>query len=135
MAMAIFAIGFMAVVTMQTTSVLGNTSAYRKTDMTAIATARMETLLGFDYDDTVLDTGAQTLPVVNDGIDNNYNGLVDDATEAAMDTADPKVRVSWNVVENSPLENTKTVTVTIRYTDRAGNSREVQVQCNKADII
>ena len=134
MALAVFAIGFLAVATMQTTSIQGNTNAYRKTDMTAAATAHIENLLSFEYDDTILAPVANfTVDITADGIDNDYNGTVDDASDSGPGSNN--IRVHRRIIENFPLENTKTIEITIIYTNRSGQTRQIQVQSNLADII
>ena len=85
--MAIFVIGYMAVASMQIMSIKGNTSARKITEAATLATDRLETLIVLPYDN--IDSGG---PV----------------TQGAY-------TVSWQVADDTPLPNTKTITVTVSW--------------------
>ena len=95
--MAIFFIGFLAVGAMQITSVNGNTGAREATEAATRATSQIETLIALPYG-SIVDGG----PV-----------------------ADGAYSVSWEVLPNMPLPNTKTITVTVDWHDRGPRSYEV----------
>jgi len=85
-AMAIFAIGILAVASLQVATINGNSSARKITEAVTLAENRLETMLN--------------LP---------YAGITDgQATEGAYTT-------SWSVAENVVADNTKFLTVTVTH--------------------
>lgn len=85
-AMAIFAIGILAVASLQVATIKGNSSTRKMTDAVTLAENRLETMLN--------------LP---------YAGITDgQATEGAF-------TISWNVAENVVAANTKFLTVTVTH--------------------
>jgi prepilin-type N-terminal cleavage/methylation domain-containing protein len=95
--MAIFLIGFLAVGAMQLSAVNGNTGAREATEAATRATSQLETLIALPYDSIV--TGGP----VTDGA----------------------YTVSWAVDDDTPLPNTKTITVTVDWLDRGARNFEV----------
>ena len=85
--MAIFVIGYLAVASMQIVAIKGDTSARKTTEAATLAADRLETLIVLPFDN-IADGG----PV----------------TEGAY-------TVDWQVADNSPLLNTKTITVTVTW--------------------
>ena len=105
MAMAIFAIGILGVAAMQLTSVKGNTSAATLTANTFVGEDRVETIMSVDYNDpTNLTPGTHTPAQTADGVDNDSDGLIDEAGESGP------IVVSYTVAEDTPVLNTKTIT-------------------------
>jgi len=114
MAISIFAIGILGVAAMQMASVSGNTSARGVTDIATWAADRVEKLMILPYDDIslapgVYSIGAGTLTMTTDGIDNDYDGLIDEGGETGP------VTIAWTIVENTPVDNTKTLTITVQH--------------------
>jgi len=124
MAISIFAIGILGVAAMQMASVSGNTSARGVTDIATWAADRVEKLMILPYDDIslapgVYSIGAGTLTMTTDGIDNDYEinkveridiyGLIDEGGETGP------VTIAWTIVENTPVDNTKTLTITVQH--------------------
>ena len=100
--MAIFLIGFLAVGSMQIAAINGNAGAREDTEAATRATNQLETLIALPYDSIV------------------SGGPVTDGT----------YRVSWAVLEgtaalDTPLPNTKTITVTVTWQQRRPRSFEV----------
>ncbi len=93
----IFAIGILAVASMQVSAFQGNRSATLRTMAITLASERMENLISQDYGAIVSDSQAV----------DNFN-------------------ISWTVTNDSPLANTKTITVTTNWNDR-GESRNVNL--------
>ncbi len=85
--MTIFVIGYLAVASMQIVAIKGDTSARKTTEAATLAADRLETLIVLPYED-IADGG----PVV----------------EGAY-------TVAWQVANNSPLLNTKTITVFVSW--------------------
>ena len=106
-AMAIFAIGILAVGQMQMKSINGNASARMQTEATAVAVDRLERLTYLSYDHPDLDE--LTNPhQVNEGA---YS-------------------IVWNVTDDIPINATKTIN--IRVTSANPNAKPVSLQFIKA---
>jgi type IV pilus assembly protein PilV len=104
--MTIFAIGVLALAQMQITAIRGNAFSSATTDGTTLAQDRIEQLMNSPYDDGALAEG-------NHGPDTQgvYN-------------------VSWDVANDSPVANTKTVNVSVTWTANGWN-RSVSLRCIK----
>lgn len=135
-AIAIFSIGMLAAATMMLRSTSGNTVAGTITNSAESASGRVERLLSSAYNHPDLTNGAHT-PTTNDpatdGLDNNYNGQIDEAGEPAGNLA-----ISWTVTETVPeagtdIYNYKTVTVTVSWTK--GSARTVVIQRAIPNIV
>jgi type IV pilus assembly protein PilV len=109
-AVAIFSIGILGVAALQSGSIKGNTSARGVTDIAVIATDRLEMLRGLPYNDPALAAaGVVVLAQAADRVDNDYDGLIDEAGETGPLTVQYAVTSDW------PLERTKTVVVTVTH--------------------
>ena len=113
-AMAIFSIGILGVAAMQTASVKGNASARGVTDIATWAADRVEKIAVLPYGDNRLSPGthsiaAGNLSMTTDGIDNNFNGLIDEGGETGP------VTIQWTVLQDTPVDNAKTVTITVQH--------------------
>jgi prepilin-type N-terminal cleavage/methylation domain-containing protein len=100
--MAIFLIGFLAVGSMQIAAISGNAGAREATEAATRATSQLEALIALPYDSIV------------------SGGPVTDGAYT----------VSWAVLDgtpalNTPLPNTKTITVTVTWLQRGPRSFEV----------
>ena len=94
-AISILTFGLLAIGSMQITSIQGNHFAGKVTDGTYLACDKMEDLMGLSYGDANLAPG----------------NFVDPSPPAGYG-------ISWNVVADSPVVDTKTVTVTVTWQDR-----------------
>ena len=103
--MAIFFIGFLAIGSLQLTAINGNAGAREATEAATRATDQLETLIALPYDSIV------------------GGGPVTDGAYT----------VSWAVVDDSPLPNTKTITVTVNWEQRG--PRTFQVDYMKTDNL
>ena len=115
--MVIFAIGILSVAAMQTSAVRGNTSANKTTRAFAWCSDRMEFLKSLPYTDASLTAGnyPQTLPAKeNDGVDNDYDGLIDEAGETGQ------VDLTWSITD---VGNTKFITVTASWQTPLGQDK------------
>ena len=120
-AMAIFMIGILSVAALQTKATNGNINANRSTRAFTWCSDRMEVLMRLPYADAnllgaaapgITYTPAQTA----DGIDNDYDGRIDEAGESGL------VTISWTVVDNDgvtglppPPANTKSINVSVSW--------------------
>jgi type IV pilus assembly protein PilV len=128
-AIAVFAIGILAVGKMQITAIKGNYFANDITEATTLAQDRMEKLIGLPYDDT------NSL----DDTDTDDKAGLDDTNAAAdhndaNNPVDGRYNIFWNIATNHPINNTKEIRVIITWTDK-GTSKEVSITSMKADII
>ena len=105
-AMTIFAIGVLALAEMQVTAIRGNAFSSSTTDGTTLAQDRIEQLMSLPYDDANLNAGNHG--PVTQGV---YN-------------------LSWDVANDSPVANTKTVNVSVTWTANGWN-RSVALRCIK----
>ena len=90
-ALAIFAIGILALTSLQAVYIGGNSSARMQTKATTLAAQTLERLkiLPFEHDD--LDSGG-----------NPHQKVVG------------AYRIEWNVTDNSPINEVKTIQITVR---------------------
>jgi prepilin-type N-terminal cleavage/methylation domain-containing protein len=95
-AMAIFVIGFLAVGSMQIAAIKGNGGAREATEAATLATKQLESLITLPYD-SITAGGPVTQGAYN---------------------------ISWDVANDTPLPNVKTITVTVNWLDRGSRSFE-----------
>jgi len=116
--MAIFTIAIIALYTLQAATINQNTRASRITTADTWASDKIEELISSDYDE------------VNDS-DGDGNAGIQDTTAAAVDgsavSPDGVYTVLWNVVEEQPLPNTKTLRVIVT-SRRAGVGNLVDLE-------
>ncbi len=93
-AITLFAVGILGATSMQIMAIQTNAKANRTTEAYAVASDQMEKLLKMDYDDiqSSLDENGDVSPV-----------QVDEYT------------LTWTVANDSPINNTKTINVTVRW--------------------
>ena len=112
-AMTILTIGMLSVAGLQVRSTQGNTSANRSTRGFIWCSDRIEVLKSLPYTDPTL-TGTPgrqeySLPQTADGIDNDYDGQVDEAGE------DGDIELLYLVEDDVVEPNTKTIEVTVTW--------------------
>ncbi|MDF1592335.1 MAG: prepilin-type N-terminal cleavage/methylation domain-containing protein [Desulfobacterales bacterium] len=110
-AISIFAIGMLAVASMQVSGIHGNATANALTGAAAWAADRVESLLVRPYDHIDLDPAG-----------NPHSG----GTEG-------RYTISWTVTENDMMPNTKTIAVDVSYSDK-GNPKNVSLIYYKSNI-
>jgi len=119
-AIAIFAIGFLAIASLQIAASKNNRAGSDYTQATTIATDRMERLMALPYSDGDLDPAANPHPAPPDDQQGKYN-------------------IQWNVTETDlnadGTNDAKIVNMTVTW-DRLGNSagRFVNLDFVKPDI-
>jgi prepilin-type N-terminal cleavage/methylation domain-containing protein len=144
-AMCILAIGITAMYNLQFISLKGNASANRITYQSTWASDQIETLVQKNYGDSDLDDkdGDGTNQDNNkNGIDdrdeangsNIHFGLYDVGTDAdgSTVTADGLYTVSWNVAQDQPVRNSKTINVIVEHNI---NRKMIQMQYVKSDPL
>ena len=130
-AMVIFVVGMLSVAALQTSATKGNISANRSTRAFTWCSDRMEVLMSLPYTHADLNAvehseAAGTFTQESDGIDNNYNGQIDEAGESGV------VNITWTVVDNDgvtgappPPEFTKSITVTVTWGTPLGRTKSL----------
>jgi len=103
-AISILTIGLLSLASMQVSSIRGNAFASGVTEATSLAADRLEKFLALSFDHSDLSAGNHTDPNPPIG----YS-------------------IGWNVIDDSPLNDTKTIKITVSWVDR-GALREVSVQ-------
>ncbi len=135
-AMSIFAIGILAVGSMQVSAINKYAGARNSTKVVTVAKDRVEELNGLAYDDADLDAGehsvaAGNLTAVTDGIDNDENGQIDEAGETGH------INIIWNVTETDlngdGINDSKIVTVTVTRA-AGGRQRRASLDFIRANI-
>jgi prepilin-type N-terminal cleavage/methylation domain-containing protein len=112
-AMTILTIGMLSVAGLQVRSTQGNTSANRSTRGFIWCSDRIEVLKNLPYTDPAL-TGTPgkqgySLPKTADGIDNDYDGQIDEAGE------DGDIDLLYTVEDDVVEPNTKKIEVTVTW--------------------
>jgi len=113
-AMSIFLIGFLAVGSMQISAVNGNASARMRTDATVLATDVVEQLMKCPFNPTpgILGPYDEASPLAA----GFHPG------PAATDWfADGAYDVQWEVVDDDPVTNAKTIEVVVRWQKESKN--------------
>ena len=132
-AMAVFAVGILAIFSMQMTATSSNALARGLTENYTAAMDKVEELLSLPYDDADLDPapGVQphTAATDADGIDNDGDGQIDEAGETGY------ITLSWEIWENRlHSQNIKSVRVTVSSTVNGRSEREINIDFYKANI-
>ncbi len=117
-AIVVLAIGILGVVTMQTSTTGYNATAHAMTGAATVAADRMEMLRALPYDDPMLQDGGGGgvgIAGLNFPLPLPPNAPVVDTVARPPDgsatTADQNYDVYWNIVDDYPTANTKTVRV------------------------
>ena len=117
-ALAIFAVGFLALSSMQITAINTNANTRYSTTVINIAKDRAEDLMALPYSDVNLigspAPGTTYAPAADaDLIDNNEDGQIDEAGEAGH------ITITWTVIDAQPSIDTKSVMVTANRTGKS----------------
>lgn len=112
-AISILAIGLLAIASMQVAAIRGNAFAGNVTEGTSMASDRLEKLMSQAYSHADLTAGAHTDPSPPGGY-----------------------TISWDVTDDTPLSDTKTITLTVIWADHgAQKSISMQRIIPKMDLI
>lgn len=122
-AIAIFSIGILSAWALQTSSTRGNSAARNLTTAAACAADRLEQLIQLPYAHADLLAGAHTPAQDLDGIDNDFDGEIDEAGESGT------LRISWMVTDDSPIQQTKAIRVDVTL-----RQRTISVTSHRANL-
>lgn len=111
-AIAIFSIGILGAWALQNTSTIGNTSARNLTIGASCASDRLEQLIQLPYAHADLLAGNHAPSQVSDGIDNNFDGEIDEPGESGS------LRMTWLITDDAPIPQTKTIRVDVAMRQR-----------------
>jgi type IV pilus assembly protein PilV len=120
-ALAIFAFGMLGIAGLQAASMRGNATSIKMTTAVQLASQRVEELLNTAYDDDDL----------ADAQDDGAGGL-DNDTQTSADHSELGVQAGdvgrtydlfWNVVDDSPMDNVKTIRVIVAWQDQERTKR------------
>jgi type IV pilus assembly protein PilV len=135
-AMVIFVVGMLSVAALHTGATKGNANANRSTRAFTWCSDRIEVLMSLPYTDTNLNAGehSQTsgdFTQASDGIDNDYDGQIDEVGESGA------VSISWTVVDNdgvppNPPEFTKSIAVTVTWRTPLGRQKRLTLNTVRA---
>jgi type IV pilus assembly protein PilV len=106
-AISILAVGLLAVAAMQASALKATTGAYRTTESTKWAQDRLELLFSLPYGDPLLSAGSYS-----------------------DQSPPPGYTITWNIADNSPVANTKRLTITVSWNER-GMTRSTVLSCVK----
>ncbi|MGA1870356.1 MAG: type IV pilus modification PilV family protein [bacterium] len=117
-AIAIFSYGILAVATMQIRAITGNASSMKQTNATLLASKKIEDIMIMGYD------------MINDNDFDGENGLDDEGFDADGHAFNIKCGgkgtrydIYWNVAEDVPLTENKTVRLIITWRDEGRHKK------------
>lgn len=111
-AMAIFAIGILAVGSMQISAINNNASARMRAEATVLASEKAEELMSLpNYDDSLLDTDTHS-----DASPNNI------------------YCIQWTAAIDSPIAGAKTINLSVRWTDSETGCANFNQKVNQVNI-
>jgi len=123
-AMAILSIGILGVAALQIHSIGSTTAAGNLTERLDLAVDRMEKLTSLSYNHPSLSPGEHSFEAGNleldnqnnlgDGLDNDRDGIIDEPGETGAN------RIAWQIRDNQPVINTKTIIITVRSRSAKG---------------
>jgi type IV pilus assembly protein PilV len=124
----VFAIGILAIASMQTSAISGNSSANRLSAAATLAQDKLEELIALSYDDNSLnDTNTDSTAGLNDTEEN-----ADYVEQRQIVVSTGTYNVSWNVAMNEPVVDSKTIRVIVSW--QQGRTRRVAMTVVKSRI-
>ena len=117
-AIAIFSIGILAVGSMQISAINNNASARMRTEATILAAEKLEYLMSLeDYDDSELS-----------------HNLPGDSHTPSVPVPGDIYCIEWVVTEDSPIPSTKTITLSVRWTDEETGCGNFDLKENQVNL-
>jgi len=122
-AMFVFSIGILGMGAMQVRAIQGNSHARQISEATNIAADQIEIIAGLTY------TSLYTDPSLNDDHASGAAGLNSvTAADESLTTPDGHYQIFWNIKDDYPLTNAKTIRVIVRQT---GQTKTVSLETIK----
>lgn len=131
-ALAVFSIGLLAIFSMHISSIKTNVVARGVTENITVATAKAEQLMALAYDDAALSAGSHQVAQNVDGIDNNLDGLVDEAGKAGH------LRVDWDVQEEclgADFQGHKCIQIHVSSNVNGNRVKEIRLDFVKTNMM
>ena len=122
-AIAIFAIGMMAIGKMQLQATNSNTTARLSTELGAFATDQMERMIQISFDDLPTGTADLTQTEIAQFTGLSFSGNYAKDGHTFFETTDGWFGVSCTVDEDNIVDNTKTMTLRVEEVMRSDNRR------------
>lgn len=122
-ALVIFSIGILAVGAMQISAIKGNSIADRLTAATNAAGSQVEQFMNWSYTDTRLASGNDTVYTLPGG-----GNITADGNQTSPDGS---YEVYWNVTDDSPVTDSKTIEITAWWQSR-GRQKSLELVAIKA---
>ena len=114
-ALIILTVGILSIASMQMSAIKGNNLSDKITSAFTLAEDKMEALLGMDYNDPEL---RDLIPGNNDDL-SRIDPVWIDRQELNVDESGKanagQFRRIWNIADNRPIENNKTITVIVTW--------------------
>lgn len=126
-AITVLAVGMLAVTTMQVNSIGGNSVARTVTTASSFAAEQIENLMGLPFNHANLqDTNTIGGETVEQGLSHPYTALPSSSApdfagrppDGQVTSPDGDYTVCWNIANNFPMPNTKTIRVIVISTGR-----------------
>ena len=118
-AISILTVGLLAVASMQVSGMRTNAYARNVTEGMNLAQDKLEELIALPYDDP---NNLGLHDVDNDGLLGLGNAMV--GTADYSETQD-YFTIFWNIAENQPVANSKTIRILVNWQDRGGTKQVV----------
>ena len=107
-ALSILTVGMLAVAQMQIMGIRGNDLSGRTTEALNLAQQQVEQLHCKMWNETMEDPDLEDTNAGN-------NGDLESVTDVDHETTIGRQRVVWNIADNTPIANTKTIVVTVTW--------------------
>lgn len=127
----IISIGLLAIATMQIRSTKGNATARNMTEAAIGFESMIESFMALPYDDlSLVDKDGDGINGLDDALPHNSG---DSATADYNQTIGGKYTIFWNVADNAPIDNVKTIRIITTWKEQ--KNKRIIVDYFKADII
>ncbi|MBN2372362.1 prepilin-type N-terminal cleavage/methylation domain-containing protein [bacterium] len=119
--MAIFMIGFLGIAMMLISTIRGNSFSIRLTNAVQLASQQIEEINTMDYN-SVIDVDNDGISGLNDQDVSTADGYNLNAESGGIGEL---YNIYWNVAENSPVTNTKTIRVIVIWEEEGKNKMTI----------
>ncbi|WP_419175782.1 type IV pilus modification PilV family protein [Desulfosediminicola sp.] len=134
-AIVVFGVGILSLVSMQVAGIKGNARAERITVASDWGSDQIEQLFSLEYDDPdLVDDNSITNTAINADSTAGLNSFTDTTADGKRVSPDGYYTIYWNVAENVALPNTKTIRVLVVRAVNGG-TRTVTMNYLKAKYL
>ena len=139
-AIAILALGLLAVATMQIRAIKTNAIASGISQGLTLGQAKVEELMNLSYSHLDLDddgggvSNGTGQDADDDGVDDDGGNFgLDDTTSADGSDANGRYTIYWNIAVDEPVTSSKTIRVIVTWTER-GKDKRIALDFIKTDL-